>query len=64
MQIKIYSSGQGWSNSYQLMDSVNLRAPKFIYLSHASAVVLEGVDNSSSNIDYINRLNPAKGNIM
>jgi hypothetical protein len=43
------------------MDSVNFRPPKFIYLSHASAVILEGVDNSSSNINDINRLNPAKG---
>jgi hypothetical protein len=46
--------------NYQLMDSVDIWSTELIGLSRAGAVILEGVDNSSSNIHNINRLNPAK----
>uniref|UniRef100_A0A0E0NMA6 Uncharacterized protein n=1 Tax=Oryza rufipogon TaxID=4529 RepID=A0A0E0NMA6_ORYRU len=42
------------------MNSINLWSTKSVALSHAGAIILEGVDNSSSNIHNINRLNPAK----
>jgi hypothetical protein len=47
-------------NNYQLMNSVDICSTKLIGLSHAGAVILEGVDNSSSNIHNINGLNPSK----
>lgn len=51
---------KGLIKNYQFMYSVNFRSPEFVCLSHAGTIILEGVYNSSSNINYINRLNPAK----
>jgi hypothetical protein len=47
-------------DNYQVSNSVNIWSTELIGLSHAGAIILEGVDNGSSNIHNINRLKPAK----